>query len=106
MDEKKLEEKANEEYPLQTDGHIIGRYAYKKGYKDAIKEFLKGLWHPYTEIPKTNIGSAIVCYNGGRVQSQTVTFLRSQLKDYGKYSYIKCWCYIDDLLTKEGGNHE
>lgn len=50
IDEKKIEEAAFEEYPLNSDGNIIGRNGFKEGAKWAIKEFLKDLWHRCPEI--------------------------------------------------------
>lgn len=52
IDEKKIEEAAFEEYPLNSDGNIIGRNGFKEGANWAINELIKDLWHPSSEKPK------------------------------------------------------
>ena len=105
LDEKKIEEKALEEFPLNS----MQRYAYKKGYQDAIKQFLKDLWHPCNEPPKDNTD---IVYIDEKQQFWSC-------EDYSSDNYDDCfgtgwnaavrnmdivkWAYKDDLLEQKGG---
>lgn len=101
IDEKKIEERANEEYPLQTDGHIIGRYAYKKGYKDAIQEFLKELWHPVEEEPKSM--ERVITHSEDDDSYKVITWtpMWHTWDGYKDIDHIDKWCYLDDLLQQQ-----
>ena len=107
IDDKKIEEAAFEEYPLNSDGNIIGRNGFKEGAKWAINEFLKDLWHPASEEPRefaevlaeAKITESIKTY---------ISFKRNDalFKNWDAYSSganTTRWLYIDDLLPKEGG---
>lgn len=102
IDEKKIEEAAFEEYPLNSDGNIIGRNGFKEGANWAINELIKDLWHPSSEKPKK-----------GRVFLYKTTFDGyglNQIIDGNEWKYIikyqkaTQWLYIDDLLPKKGGD--
>ena len=103
IDDKKIEEAAFEEYPLNSDGNIIGRNGFKEGANWAINELIKDLWHPSSEKPKK-----------GRVFLYKTTFDGyglNQIIDRNEWEYIikyqkaTQWLYIDDLLPKEGGEN-
>ena len=112
IDEKKIEEVAIKEAILQTNS-IEGEVAmssFTKGAHWAIEQFLKGLWHDASEEPKE--GENIVYYDGEYIDS--LTWIR--LFHHGKRALIKetweevstplnilRWCYLSDLLPKEGG---
>ena len=90
---------------LGIDDYFV--IACKDAIHKAIQEFLKELWHDGCELPKRNTGTAIVIYNNGTMQSVFVTYLYSIIKDYGKHSHIKCWCYLNDLFERQkGGSNE
>lgn len=102
IDEKKIEEAAFEEYPLNSDGNIIGRNGFKEGANWAINELIKDLWHPSSEKPKK-----------GRVFLYKTIFDGyglNQITDGNEWKYIikyqkaTQWLYIDDLLPKKGGD--
>lgn len=122
IDDKKIEEAAFEEYPLNSDGNIIGRNGFKEGAKWAINEFLKDLWHPMQEEPKL-VGEEIIIetflegkrntmvqnYMVGVEFLHTIETIR-WISDWDSFLAEICddvkmirWCYFKDLLPKEGG---
>ena len=114
IDDKKIEEAAFEEYPLNSDGNIIGRNGFKEGAKWVINEFLKDLWHPNTEEPEKNricLVRVIYHLNHGMLPDEE-RIEQSSFHDFGWYDYdfkyigtnydIISWLYVDDLLLKEG----
>lgn len=53
LDDKKIEEAAYRFAISQEHGELLALIdGYKEGYKDAINEFLKDLWHPASEAPR------------------------------------------------------
>lgn len=121
IDDKKIEEAATvasisdtekkgrvrEDYVISALGdHENGFHeGYIEGAKWAIDEFLKDLWHPANEIPEI-----------GRIFIMDVHYCDGRIE---LYSRIRCetfhnplapttqkWFYLDDLLPKEGGNHD
>lgn len=118
IDDKKIEEAASR----HAMGAFVSEYwqaCYKKGFVDcakwAINEFLKDLWHPASEIPNIKQGecsvTCLVKFKNGSTEL-CVYFRNSEgwvcddmsPKDFKRY--FKGWLYIDDLLPKEGGNHD
>lgn len=92
------------------DGHIDG---FNAGAKWAINEFLKDLWHPADEEPKknrlvfTDIRSIMdkdrICWTTVKLTENG--FIRNW-NNYAKGTKITRWLYLDDLFSKEGGNHD
>ena len=87
--------------------------AFRKGANWAINEFLKDLWHPNTEEPKHDKQITYVRING---IAKTI-ILNEEADKYNntpsqiwhnicKNYKVACWFYIDDLLSKEGDNHD
>lgn len=101
LDDKKIEEAAYRFATSQTHGELLALIdGYKEGYKDAINEFLKDLWHPIEEKPQKEkvFLYQSSCYGFGLNQI-------SDTKDWDfiiKYQKAIQWLYIDDLLPKEG----
>lgn len=115
IDDKKIEEAAFEEYPLNSDGNIIGRNGFKEGAKWAINEFLKDLWHPASEKPNLKQGeccvTCLVKFKNG--STELCVYFRNpegwvcddmSPKDFKRN--FKGWLYIDNLFPKKGGNNE
>lgn len=100
IDDKKIEEAAFEEYPLNSDGNIIGRNGFKEGAKWAINEFLKDLWHPASEEPK---GNSNILFKTADNWFDTDSRDIFSWKDMLKHLRVVKWLYIDDLLPKKGG---
>lgn len=127
IDDKKIEEAA-EEYNEKVEKELSKRLKRKstsaERYADttsrqcafnacakwAINEFLKDLWHPASEEPRefaevlaeAKITESIKTY---------ISFKRNDalFKNWDAYSSganITRWLYIDDLLPKEGGEHD
>ena len=102
IDEKKIEEAAYRFATSQTHGELLALIdGYKEGYKDAINEFLKDLWHPVSEEPEK---FRKILYTGGSIDTTDTTMLITNNSWNTKVCLleIKKWCYIDDLLLKEG----
>lgn len=99
IDEKKLEESAYIFATSQTHGEFLALIdGYKEGFKDAINEFLKDLWHPIKENPKYNKTFLYKTSYGGYGLNQI-----SDLKDWNFIVKIQKaieWLYIDDLFTE------
>ena len=105
IDYKKIEEAAFEEYPLNSDGNIIGRNGFKEGAKWAINEFLKDLWHNTIEEPKEKV--PLLYYRKHKILPFMVD-KHSDVYDWNTLVYnfdITKWLYIEDLFPKEGGKN-
>ena len=76
------------------------------GAKWAINEFLKDLWHPANEVPE--IGRVIIMenyYPDGRIMFIS-RMRKSTFHNPIDIGNTKKWFYIEDLFSKEGGNHD
>ena len=75
--------------------------AFRKGANWAINEFLKDLWHPVSKEPEK---FRKILYTGGSIDTTDTTMLITNNSWNTKVCLleIKKWCYIDDLLLKEG----
>ena len=103
IDDKKIEEAAryycNNRYPASQDAPFIAE-GFRHGAKWAINELIKNLWHPASEKPEKN-HSVLFKTAGNSFETEYI----------GKNDWatiVRCfkvvkWFYVDDLLTKEGG---
>lgn len=103
IDDKKIEEAAryycNNRYPASQDVPFIAE-GFRHGAKWAINELIKNLWHPASEKPEKN-HSVLFKTAGNSFETEYI----------GKNDWattVRCfkvvkWFYVDDLLTKEGG---
>ena len=104
IDEKKIEEAAryycNNRYTASQDAQFIAE-GFRKGARWAINEFLKNLWYPVSKEPEK---FRKILYTGGSVDTTDITMLITNNSWNTKVCLleIKKWCYIDDLLLKEG----
>ena len=110
IDDKKIEEAARDY--INENGSFIKydedpcvdiEFAYRKGAKWAINEFLNDLWHPASEEP--NEKAYLLCYRKSKVFPFKVD-KHSAIYNWKVFVYnfnITRWLYIDDLLPKEGG---
>lgn len=101
----------DDEEEMYYSGQI--KEAIKLGANWALEQFLKDLWHPASEEPKmTNQGNefveCLVKFKDGIVCLYNYdTWHHWWCCDEGNQKFlglIDKWLYIDDLLTKEGGN--
>ena len=86
---------------------------FKDGARWAINEFLKNLWHPADEEPKKNrlvltdtrsiMDKDHICWTTVKLTENG--FIRNW-NNYTKVTKITRWLYLDDLFSKEGGNHD
>ena len=88
---------------LNTDPFIAE--AFRKGANWAINEFLKDLWHSADEEPEK---FRKILYTGGSIDTTDTTMLIINNSWNTKVCLLKIkkWCYIDDLFSKEGDNHD
>lgn len=103
IDEKKIEEAAIENSEKLSDNKhyrdlVVG---FKDGAKWAIEQFLKSLWNPVSKEPEK---FRKILYTGGSIDTTDTTMLITNNSWNTKVCLleIKKWCYIDDLLLKEG----
>ena len=103
IDDKKIEEAAIENSEKLSDGKhyrdlVVG---FKDGSKWAIEQFLKSLWNPVSKEPEK---FRKILYTGGSIDTTDTTMLITNNSWNTKVCLleIKKWCYIDDLLLKEG----
>ena len=103
MDDKKIDDAAYRFATSQQHGELLALIdGYKEGYKDAINEFIKDLWHPANEVPE--MGRVIIMenyYPDGRIMF--ISHIRkSTFHNPINIGNTKKWFYIEDLLPKEG----
>lgn len=91
------------------DGHVDG---FNAGAKWAINEFLKDLWHTASEEPKKVKNLLLeTTYEYGKPIYHLIKYMPNgnnvcAWKEWYKGAHISRWFYIDDLLPKEGGEHD
>lgn len=115
IDKKKIEEAADK-YVKETcteDMYPVTKVTAEMSFHKGIDWFLNNLWHPASEEPKmTNQGNefveCLVKFKDGIVCLYNYdTWHHWWCCDEGNQKFlglIDKWLYIDDLLTKEGGN--
>ena len=111
IDDKKIEEAAYRFATSQTHGELLALIdGYKEGYKDAINEFIKDLWHHAEEEPKENrlvLTDTRSIMDKDRIYWATVKLTENgyirNWSNYAQVTKITSWLYLDDLLPKEGG---
>lgn len=85
---------------------------FKEGAKWAINDFLKDLWHPASEEPKKVKNLLLeTTYEYGKPIYHLIKYMPNgnnvcAWREWYKGAHISRWLYIDDLLPKEGGNHD
>ena len=113
IDEKKIEAAAryycNNRYPASQDAPFIAE-GFRHGAKWAINELIKNLWHPASEEPRKDVSIIVETHNDKNMFYYA--WNRWQDNFYPSWndavlcSRVSRWLYIDDLLPKEGGNHD
>lgn len=120
IDKKKIEEAADK-YVKETcteDMSPVTKVTAEMGFHKGINWFLGNLWHRYDEVPRNDYSQVVLI--GGNNQALPTILDMNDLMDNSegegdyeclwkgivKTHQIKKWFYIDDLLTKEGGDHD
>ena len=130
IDEEKIYEEANGVYEEKFLNDTYGIIYYDNGDEDeahtpcqvteafimgaqwAQKEFIKSLWHDASEEPekfKPCLVYGVFAYAGEEPIEDYCTSVYTSYgwaEDYFPRDYepdIVRWCYIDDILPKEGG---
>lgn len=121
IDDKKIEEAANKhietEYARYNSGEVeeemiclSGKDSFKAGAKWAINEVLKELWHPASEEPRKDVSIIVETHNDKNMFYYA--WNRWQDNFYPSWtdavlcSRVSRWLYLDDLLSKEGGEND
>lgn len=108
IDDNKIEEAAHRFATSQTHGELLALIdGYKEGFKDAINEFLKDLWHPASEEPR----EFAEVFAEAKITESINTYLSFKRNDalfknwaaYSSGANITRWLYVDDLFPKKGG---
>ncbi len=106
LDDKKIEEAAYRFATSQKHGELLALIdGYKEGYKDAINEFLKDLWHPVSEEPRQKTMLLIeisLPKLTSRKSYYTDVLINEDWEIKRGVMYISRWLYVDDLLSKKG----
>lgn len=109
IDNKNIDDAAYRFANSQEHGELLALIdGYKEGYKDAINEFLKDLWHPASEEPRKDVSIMVETHNDKNMFYYA--WNRWQDNFYPSWtdavlcSRVSRWLYIDDLFPKEGGN--
>ena len=90
--------------PVYLDYQI--KQALELGAKWAINQYLEDLWHSSEEVPE--IGRVIIMenyYPDGRIMFIS-RMRKSTFHNPIDIGNTKKWFYIEDLFSKEGGNHD
>ena len=104
IDDKKIEDAAKslrKDFNDDVTQGVLIEFGFEKGATWAINEFLKDLWHPISEEPKESI-FMLSEYEKGKYYANYFD------KNRGGWSNKRLirWLNIDDLLPKEGDNHD
>lgn len=116
IDKEKKFEAAATVYAKETWNHEEDQFmcidGFKEGAKWAQKEFVNSLWHDASEEPekfKPCLVYGVFTYEGEEPIEDYCTSVYTSYgwaEDYFPRDYepdIVRWCYIDDILPKEGG---
>ena len=111
IDDKKIEDAAKslrKDFNDDVTQGFLVEFGFEKGAKWAINEFLKDLWHDESEKPiMSEYGMIIVELNDITACKyslwRSTTTYETICNNKG---YIRRWLYLNDLLPKEGGNHD
>ena len=111
IDDKKIEDAAKslrKDFNDDVTQGFLVEFGFEKGAKWAIDEFLKDLWHDESEKPvMSEYGMIIVELNDITACKyslwRSTTTYETLCNNKG---YIRRWLYLNDLLPKEGGNHD
>ena len=103
-------------YAKETWNHEEDQFmcidGFKEGAKWAQKEFVNSLWHDASEEPekfKPCLVYGVFTYEGEEPIEDYCTSVYTNYgwaEDYFPRDYdgvIERWCYLDDILPKEGG---
>ena len=126
IDDKKIEE-ATRDF-INKNGYFVKydedpcvdiEVAYKDGAKWAINEFLKDLWHSYNEVPARKDKDILQFFESYSADSEDdydeyfelahtrEGFTQETWEDFMNIGGTpSMWLYIEDLIPKEGGNHD
>lgn len=107
IDDKKIDDAAYRFATSQEHGELLALIdGYKEGYKDAINEFLKDLWHDVFKerIPSGKRVIVEYTYKGGvYYRSLKIPDDIQWVRGFSNEKRLRRWVYVDDLFPKEGG---
>lgn len=110
----KLIEAAATVYAKETWNHEEDQFMCIDGFKEGAQwaqgEFVNSLWHDASEKPKQH--KMIIALTGGmesltdfdaEVYNFPFALSKGDWVDLADQDGIMSWCYLDDILPKEGG---
>ena len=105
IDEKKIERTANLVFGDIDKKPSLEKDAFILGAEWAQEEFTKSLWHDASEEPKEGdiVVQIISSINNMPYYEITKKSLIYEWEYIVKCNGIIKWCYVSDLLSKEGG---
>ena len=103
--DKKIEEIAKQ----HAEGAFISgtwQACYKEGFMDCARwmqeEFLKNLWHPASQEPKRH---SYIMFKTANNEFE-IEYIDCSWERFVRVFKITQWLYVEDLLPKEGGEHD
>jgi hypothetical protein len=103
--DKKIEEIAKQ----HAEGAFISgtwQACYKEGFMDCARwmqeEFLKNLWHPASYEPKSH---SYIMFKTANNEFE-IEYIDCSWERFVRVFKITQWLYVEDLLPKEGGEHD
>lgn len=107
IDDKKIEAAAYKFATSQTHGELLALIdGYKEGFKDAINEFLKDLWHDVDEMPKRAKAFIFECGDNSMNYHVGKMFNPNDYKRNAEIWHMNRWCYLEDILPKQKGGEQ
>ena len=108
INDKKIEDAAkqhSEESYISDYFQACYKDAFMEGAKWAINELFKNLLHPAEDIPEQERPVLVVYKHGGYSIEYWKAYNISGQVNYWTLD-ITQWLYVDELLPKEGCNHD
>lgn len=113
IDDNKIEAAArrySEVTDCDKEEALLIEEGFKEGAKWAIKELLKNLWHPASEEPRKDVSIIVETHNDKNMFYYTWNRWQDNFYPFWTdaviCSRVSRWLCINDLLPKEGGNHD
>ncbi len=105
IDEKKISETASF-FAKETWNHEEEQFACMDGFRVGVgwaqQEFIKSLWHDVSDEPKDGAISVLMGEEGNAI-TYVIDSDYSSWKEVVETLDITKWCYLSDILPKEGG---
>ncbi len=110
IDEKKINQ-ATEKYLKENGYKLYIEKAFQDGAQWMQQEFVKSLWHDARERPQKGVLCLLHVILSFEKEDPIESFITGKYTSHGWiavdfylcYAYtLRGWCYVDDILPKEG----